>query len=512
MSSVAQPPYGQSRLAQALRNARIAFFDHRPAGADAAGAWHWSGARFGIEGIDGPDGRARLVAAVEEQDRPPLLEMLGPRTSERARSGEFRVRTPTGRTLYLYCETYTGSDNGGDPAVVFGTVQDVTNQRRFEAELTEIVRQNHVLLATIDACPISITVADATKPDLPLTYVNRSFTSLTGYESAVAVGRNCRFLQGAATKQAVVDHVRERIAAEAQTEVEIVNYRRDGSQFLNRFTLAPVHDATGQLTAYIGLQSDITQDAGRRDAEAQRQKMEALGRMMGGVAHEINNMLQPVSLLGQDLIDRDLVAAEGRQHLGILVECSGKARQIIGDLLAFSRPTPRRAEVHDPATLLHDSLRLVRQALPPAIVISVATEGQPPPVACDRTKFVQILLNLATNAAAAMDGHGTLRLSLDRAHPDMARLRVADTGCGMDKTTLDRAFEPFFTTKPVGQGTGLGLPMIYGLIREMGGTIRLDSEPGRGTTATILLPASPPPADPMPVSNGASHHGFDPGR
>ena len=237
----------------------------------------------------------------------------------------------------------------------------------------------------------------------------------------------------------------------------------------------------------------------RQNAEDQRQKMEVLGRMMGGVAHEINNMLQPVTLLAQDLIDSGLVAEDGRLHLETVVDCTRKAREIIGDVLAFSRPTPRDVEIHDPVVLLQDSLRLVRQAIPSSLTLTVQVEGQPPHVAINTTSFVQILLNLATNAAAAMDGQGEFTILLDANAPGpneptakpqagFARLQVIDTGCGMDKTTMDRAFEPFFTTKPVGQGTGLGLPAVYGMVRQMGGTISLDSRPGRGTTVTILIP------------------------
>jgi PAS domain S-box-containing protein len=486
----------EARLARALRNASIAFFDSHP------GGWRWSGAQFGIDGIDAADGRDRLIAAVSEADRPELQRLLSGDAAAGTGSAEFRIRSRAGGTLDLYCEARCEAGPDGAAPLVFGTVQDVTTQRRFEAELTEVVSRFHMLLATIDACPISITVADATQPGLPLIYVNRMFLQITGYALAEVIGRNCRFLQGAATERETVHRLRAAIAAGARAEVQITNYRRDGSTFLNRLTLAPYHDPTGRLNAYIGLQLDNTHEARTQEAEAQRQKMEALGRMMGGVAHEINNMLQPLTLLGQDLLDRGLVAADGRQHLDILLECTGRARAIIGDLLAFARPLPRRAEPHDPAALLTDALRLVQKALPPGLVLSVRIEARPCAVRMDRTSFTQILLNLATNAAAAMDGAGELVIVLDvDADPAAARLRVIDRGCGMDKTTLERAFEPFFTTKPVGQGTGLGLPMVYGLIRDMGGTIALDSEPGRGTTATIL----------MPCIDGETESGLHPG-
>ena len=177
-----------------------------------------------------------------------------------------------------------------------------------------------------------------------------------------------------------------------------------------------------------------------------------------------------------------------------------KARQIIGDVLAFSRPTGRVTEKLDPVELLNDALRLVRKAVPPSVSVCVDMSEMLPLVAINRTTFVQVLLNLSTNAVAAMNAEGTLTIVLDEAPaepgemilPDRTsflRLRVRDTGCGMSKETLERAFEPFFTTKGVGQGTGLGLPVVFGLVEEMGGTIRLESMPGRGTTVTILMPS-----------------------
>jgi PAS domain S-box-containing protein len=501
--TAALSPAPPARLARALRSARIAFFDFRPADPrrNAGEVWHWSGAQFGITGVDGEDGRACLLRAATEADRPSLHQVLHLGAGEFSGSTEFRATAPNGGIIYLQCEAYAEPDRSGAGGAIFGVVRDVSHERYFEAELTEIVRRNQVLLATIDACPLSITVADARLPDMPLIYANRRFRQITGYEQAEVIGRNCRFLQGPATEDDATAAIRRALAAGEQAELTLNNYTKAGEVFLNRLILAPVHDETGSLTAYIGLQADITLDAKRRDAEAQRQKMEALGRMMGGVAHEVNNMLQPITLLAQHIIDQALITEDGRPLLDVVLDCGQKARQIIGDLLAFSRPATRSAEIHEPVKLLHESLRLVRQAIPPGVTLTVRTEGTPRPISITRTIFVQIILNLATNAAAAMDGQGELTMTLkDQGDGAGIELSVIDTGCGMDRITLDRAFEPFFTTKPVGQGTGLGLPMVYGLIREAGGSIVLDSEPGHGTTATILLPPSP----------GDRHNGIHP--
>jgi light-regulated signal transduction histidine kinase (bacteriophytochrome) len=246
--------------------------------------------------------------------------------------------------------------------------------------------------------------------------------------------------------------------------------------------------------AYLAMTAAKAHADFTRRLEVQRQKMESLGRMIGGVAHEINNMLQPVALLGQDLLDRGVVP-EARETLEIILDCTRQARQIIGDILAFSRPKERLVEYADPAALLEEKLRLVRQAVPADVAIRVEAPAGLPALAVNGTAFAQIVLNLATNATAAMDGRGTLTFRLDEVPADfssgqMIRLTVIDTGRGMSKETLEHAFEPFFTTKEVGQGTGLGLPVVFGLIDEMGGSIALASELGQGTTVTILLPVA----------------------
>jgi PAS domain S-box-containing protein len=367
-----------------------------------------------------------------------------------------------------------------------------------------VAHRNHMLLAVIDACPIGIVVHDATAAGMPLIYANRRFTQLSGYEQAEVIGRDCSFLASPDTEPEALGAIGHGINRGETIETRITSRRRDGSPFVTRLTLAPIHDG-GRLSGFIGLLYDLTHEAERQIAERHRQKMEALGRMTGGVAHELNNLLQPVALLAQDLLDRGMIDDAGRSHLEIVLDCCLKARQIIGDMLAFSRPARQRAERWEPRLLLEESLRLVRQALPQGVTIAVHAANDAPSISAESTAFTQVLLNLASNAAAAMDGKGEVAIRLNGlARADgtrWAQLRVTDSGCGMDQATLERAFEPFFTTKPVGQGTGLGLSVVYGLVGEMGGTIALESVHGEGTTATVLLPAY----------EGDARHGIDTG-
>lgn len=482
-----------ARMARAFQSARMAFFDHAPDWpADPqglAGSLEWVGTHLGIRGLE-DRGLVALADAVCAEDRESFLRLFLP-TQEESRAGEFRVDLSDGRVIFVYCDASVEKAGDGRPARIFGTLHDVTDRRRFEAQLSDTLREREMLLAVIDACPISITVADARLPDTPLIYANRTFETLTGYARDEVLGSNCRFLQGPASEPAELQAFHDAVAAGAQAEIRVTNYRKDGTSFLNRVVLAPIRDEQGEVSAYIGLQSDITNEARREEADRQRQRIEALGRMMGGVAHEINNLLQPVTLMTEELIARHGDDPD-RPYLDVVLDCALNARRIIGDLLAFSRPSGRKAEVVDAAGLLKDTLVLIRKAVGPGIVMDLDAADPQVAVLAEKTAFTQVLLNLAGNAAAAMGGTGTIRVALrgDRTHTGepCARIDVADSGCGMDRATLERAFEPFFTTKPVGQGTGLGLSVAYGLVKDMGGEITLDSAPGRGTTASVLLP------------------------
>lgn len=482
-----------TRMARAFQSARIAFFDHAPDWRrdpqGLAGALEWVGTHFGIRDLD-ERGLGAVADAVCAEDRESFLRIFLP-TQEASRGGEFRIGLADGRVIFVYCDASVEKATDGRPVRIFGTLHDVTDRRRFEEQLSGILREREMLLAVIDACPISITVADARLPDTPLIYVNRTFETLTGYARDEVLGSNCRFLQGADCDPGVLRTLHDAVAFGTQAEVRLVNRRKDGTLFLNRLVLAPIRDDQGQVTAFIGLQSDVTDEARREEAERQRQRVEALGRMMGGVAHEINNLLQPVTLMTEELIARHAADAD-RPYLDVVLDCALNARRIIGDLLAFSRPSGRKAEVVDAATLLREVLVLIRKAVGPGVVMELEAAAPGIAVLADKTAFTQVLLNLAGNAAAAMGGTGTIRVALrgSRTHTAMpcARIDIVDSGCGMDRATLERAFEPFFTTKPIGQGTGLGLSVAFGLIKEMGGEIILDSAPGRGTTASVLLP------------------------
>ena len=300
--------------------------------------------------------------------------------------------------------------------------------------------------------------------------------------------------------------------------------------FLVRAT--PLRDDTGAIIRWAGINVDVddrvqaerallelnatleqrvAQATAEReqveDALRQSQKMEAIGQLTGGIAHDFNNMLQGV-VGSLDLIRRRLDQGRVREigHLlDLATQGANRAGALTAQLLGFARRQALTPHPIDPATVVADMAELVRRTVGPAIVVILdVLHGQQ--VLCDVNGLESSILNLAINARDAMPNGGRLTLAvaataLDAAeiagHDELrpgpyARIAVTDTGTGMTPDIAARACEPFFTTKPVGRGTGLGLSQIYGFVRQLGGLVRIDTGPGRGTTIALLLPILPP--------------------
>ena len=266
------------------------------------------------------------------------------------------------------------------------------------------------------------------------------------------------------------------------------------------------YDAAGTPVRMTGVVSDITD---RKDADeqlAQAQKMDAIGQLTGGVAHDFNNLLTPI-VGSLDLVRRRHKDDERTQRMiGGALQAAERAATLTQRLLSFARRQALQPRAVDVGALIDGIVDLIRRSLGPTISVKLEI---PRHLACARVDPNQLelaVLNLAINARDAMPGGGKLTLSvaefaldrrnaLDLKAAEYIRLAAADTGMGMDRATLARATEPFFSTKGVGKGTGLGLSMAHGLAAQSGGTLRLTSEPGEGTTVELWLPATRETAD-----------------
>jgi PAS domain S-box-containing protein len=347
-----------------------------------------------------------------------------------------------------------------------------------------------MLEAAIEASHVSVTVADMTAPDAPLCFVNQAFLETTGYARQDVVGRNCRFLQGPDTDPAAVRAMRAAIDAGEPLRIDVLNYRKDGAPFWNALQLSPIRASDGGVCAYIGIQNDVTEARAAREAEQQRQRIEALGRMAGGLAHELNNMLQPLLTL-PDLVAEALpeTAHEAREDLSLMVQSAREARDLVADMLGYARVAPGDGAALDAADSLSRALSLIERSLHGAVTIRQEVRAEGIGISgLSHGGLQQILTNLILNASDAMDRRGEIVVTLSRGGRAGARLEVADTGCGMDEVTRSRLFEPFFTTKPVGQGAGLGLHVVFDLVQHAGGTITVESAPGKGARFILDFP------------------------
>ena len=256
-----------------------------------------------------------------------------------------------------------------------------------------------------------------------------------------------------------------------------------------------IRDAAGAPLYLSGTVQDVTElrEAQEREKALERQllhsqKLEALGTLAGGIAHDLNKALVPVLAMTEAVRGELPADSPHREALDLAVDGSRRAKALVQQILAFSRNQAAVEVEFDPNPVVSQSLRMLRATIPSTIVLRVETEPVPPLVG-DPGQLHQMLVNLVTNAEQAVGERGTITA---RMHPEgdgsQIRISVADTGCGMDRVTRERIFEPFFTTKAVGQGTGLGLSIVYRIVANLGGSITVDSEPNKGTRFDILLP------------------------
>jgi len=293
------------------------------------------------------------------------------------------------------------------------------------------------------------------------------------------------------------------------SEIRVV--RPDGEVRIIACDIELMFDDSGVPSRHLTVFKDVTEQraAEAREKEMQQQllhsqKLEALGTLAGGIAHELNNTLVPILALAKTTARSLPENSRERGNLEIILQASERARDLVGRILAFSRKEAASRGAVDLADLTRSALKLLRASLP----ATIALEGRittVPPVMGDAGQLLQIVINLVTNAGQAIAGGlGTITvetapapLDADPSSGAAVRLSVSDTGCGMDEATTARLFEPFFTTKPVGEGTGLGLSVVHGIIRQHGGRIAVESRVGAGTRFDVYLPAlgSEVPAD-----------------
>ncbi len=277
------------------------------------------------------------------------------------------------------------------------------------------------------------------------------------------------------------------------------------------------HTLTGEVDSLSGITEDITEAHELEDQLRQAQKMEAVGRLAGGVAHDFNNVMTVILGYSAVLLQELSQNSSARHFVQEIQRAGERCAALTNQLLAFSRKQMLHPVSLDLHRVIRDLMALLKSLIGEHITIVLQLDAAPRWVKVDAVQLEQVLLNLAVNARDAMPHGGTLTIDTDQVFPDQVwgpghgprsartyvRLRVHDTGAGIDAAAKPKIFEPFFTTKPLGQGTGLGLSTVYGIVHQSGGTIAVESAVGQGTTMTVFLPEVTPPRTALPPTSPA---------
>jgi len=350
------------------------------------------------------------------------------------------------------------------------------------------------------------------EPGPRIVYVNPAFTRMTGYSTEEVMGLTPRVLQGPKTCQITRARIRDALQQWQPIRCELLNYRKDGSEFWSELSITPVADHSGLYRFWVAVQRDVSQAKQRERELVNAQRLKVVGEMTGGIAHDFNNLLTGISGAAELLAQR---VAQDAESIKLVEAIRGAARSGSGQvrrLLSFSStPLLNRGPV-DLHELLKELVLMLRHSLHDNITLEVDLDEQARWVDADAVQLESALLNLVINAQDAIRGSGQVVLSTRHLVQDgrrMVHLEVSDDGCGMDDHTLAHIFDPFFTTKEAGRGSGLGLAMVHAFITQMGGHIEARSQPGQGATFILSLaaaqPAAPPPGQ-MPLElSGAPH-------
>ncbi len=373
------------------------------------------------------------------------------------------------------------------------------------AELAKANEQLRLLEAAIVNTSDTVIITESKPQDLAnagIVYVNKAFTKATGYSYKEIVGQSRQVFHGPNTDPRQLEKIRQALLNQEAIHVEMVNYRKDGSEFWVDMTVAPIINKNNELTHFVSIERDATERKQLETALLQAQKMEAVGLLAGGIAHDFNNVLT-VIISYSDLLLRYFNEEEKiRKYVEPIYTAGKRASELTYQLLAFSRQQMLKPEEVNLNQVIMEVETMIRRPIGEDIQFTTLLTPELWSIEADPGQLSQVIMNLAVNARDAMPQGGTLTIETEnivlekkdsRISPELGtgefiKLTVSDTGRGMDSDTVKRIFDPFFTTKEAGKGTGLGLSTVYGIVAQSNGGIIVHSEISDGTRFEIFLP------------------------
>jgi PAS domain S-box-containing protein len=427
-------------------------------------------------------------------DLPTVLDGL----VELERSGqqvfEYRFKDADGKYHWIHDEQRLILRPDGRRQVI-GAWWDVTDAKAAQEELRR-------LAAAIEQAAEIVLITDE-KPEI--LYANPALEKITGYGPSEVIGKNPRILKSGEHGPAFYRKMWATLSSGNTWQGRLVNKKRDGSLYTEEATISPVLDSSGNIVNYVAVKRDVTKEQELEQQYLEAQKMEAIGTLAGGVAHDFNNILAIILANAQILEYSGAISGESKETLDQIITASKRARELVRQILAFSRRGKQEKILMSLKPVVKETIGLLRASLPATIRLDLHLTAPTGMLFADPTQMQQVLMNLCTNAAHAMEKEGgVLTISLSHARIDendppvdpglapgeYVKLCVSDTGHGMPPWILKRIFEPYFTTKEIGKGTGLGLSVAHGIVKSHGGTIKVSSAVRKGSVFEVYLPAA----------------------
>lgn len=448
---------------------------------------------LGLEPTDLTSGRMHLADLIHPEDRDRVWDTVQEYLADRRPCElEYRIRHADGTWRWVHERAQGVFSPTGETSAIEGFIMDITTRKQTEAEIERLAL---VARETENA----VIIAD---PAGRIEWVNDGFVRMTGYPLDEVKGlRPGSFLRGADTNRETARQMRERLAQGKGFDIEIVNYTKAGQPFWAGVSVQPLHDKAGNLKGFFAITANISQ---RKQAERQllrSQRLESIGTLAGGLAHDLNNALAPI-LMGLTLLRTEMPG--GKRIIATMEASVRRGANMVRRLLAFAKGAEGARLTLASNRLIMEMEDLIAATFPKNIALKVDLAPDAHAIRGDSTQLHQVLLNLCVNARDAMPDGGTLTLESQNVEVDATFAsaspeaspgsyvvwRVTDTGSGIPPEIIDRIFDPFFTTKGPDKGTGLGLATVLGIVKGHRAFLRVYSVPGKGSTFAVYLPAA----------------------